>query len=76
MEPYTELILRTGFWKGRPTTDHMFILQQITEELPEYNVKLHGVFNIKNRSVAYSSQGSHTGQLEFCNWLADGCMTG
>ena len=23
-------------------------------------------------SVAYSSQGSHTGQLDFCNWLADG----
>ena len=28
---------------------------------------------IKNyiKSVAYSSQGSHTGQLEFGNWLAD-----
>ena len=23
-----------------------------------------------NKSVAYSSQGSHTGQLDFCNWLA------
>ena len=22
--------------------------------------------------MAYSSQGSHTGQLDFCNWLADG----
>ena len=21
--------------------------------------------------MAYSSQGSHTGQLDFCNWLAD-----
>ena len=30
--------------------------------------------NIK--SVAYSSQGSHTGQLDFCNWLVDGSMTG
>ena len=27
-------------------------------------------------SVAYSSQGSHTGQLDFCNWLADGSTTG
>ena len=28
---------------------------------------------IKNiiKYVAYSSQGSHTGQLDFCNWLAD-----
>ena len=24
------------------------------------------------KSVAYSSQGSHTGQLDFWNWLADG----
>ena len=29
-----------------------------------------------NKSVAYSSQGSHTGQLDFCNWLADGSTTG
>ena len=27
-------------------------------------------------SVAYSSQGSHTGQLDFCNWLADGSTMG
>ena len=26
--------------------------------------------------VAYSSQGSHTGQLDFCNLLADGSTTG
>ena len=25
--------------------------------------------------MAYSSQGSHTGQLDFCNWLADDSMT-
>ena len=33
---------------------------------------------IKNliKSVAYSSQGCHTGQLDFCNWLADGSTTG
>ena len=28
------------------------------------------------KSVAYSSQGSHTGQLDFCSWLADGSTTG
>ena len=30
----------------------------------------------KIKSVAYSSQGSHTGQLDFCNWLADSSTTG
>ena len=30
----------------------------------------------KIKSVAYSSQGSHTGQLDFCNWLADRSTTG
>ena len=30
----------------------------------------------KVKFVAYSSQGSHTGQLDFCNWLADGSTTG
>ena len=29
----------------------------------------------KNKSVLYSSQGSHTGQLDFCNWLADDSRT-
>ena len=28
------------------------------------------------KSVAYSSQGSHTGQLDFCNWLTNGSPTG
>ena len=28
------------------------------------------------KSVAYGTQGSHTGQLDFCNWLADGSTTG
>ena len=32
--------------------------------------------NLKIKSVAYSSQRSQTGQLDFCNWLADGSMTG
>ena len=30
----------------------------------------------KIKSEAYSSQGSHTGYLDFCNWLADGSTTG
>ena len=30
----------------------------------------------KYKKVAYSSQGSHTGQLDFCNWLADDSTTG
>ena len=29
------------------------------------------IIYIKKLNVAYSSQGSHTGQLDFCNWLAD-----
>ena len=33
--------------------------------------------NVKKfKTVAYSSQGSHTSQLDFCNWLTDGSMTG
>ena len=31
---------------------------------------------IKKQYVTYSSQGSHTGQLDFCRWLADGGVTG
>ena len=35
------------------------------------------VIEIKNiKSVAYSSQTRHIGQLNFCNWLTDGSMTG
>ena len=31
---------------------------------------------LKVKSVAYSSQGSQTGQLDSCKWLADGSTTG
>ena len=31
---------------------------------------------LKIKSVIYSSQGSHPGQLHFCNWLAGGITTG
>ena len=30
---------------------------------------------IQIKSVAYSSQGSHVSQLDFCNWLVDDSMT-
>jgi hypothetical protein len=30
----------------------------------------------KIKYVVYSFQGSHTGQLDFFNWLADGSTTG
>ena len=41
----------------------------IHEEIYSNNVALY------NKSVDYSSQGSHTGQLVFCNWLADDSTT-
>ena len=31
---------------------------------------------LKIKSVAYRSQGSQTGQLDFYNWLADGNTMG
>ena len=37
--------------------------------------KEYSVNQIKIKSVACSSQGSHNGQLDFCNWLADGNTT-
>ena len=33
-------------------------------------------YAIKIKSEAYSSQGNPTGQLDFCNWLADCSTTG
>ena len=51
-----------------------------SEENPALNVLLKIIIILikikNNKSVAYSSQGSHTGQLDFCNWLADGSTTG
>ena len=34
------------------------------------------LYKYKKKSLAYSSQGSHTGQLDFCNWLADSSTMG
>ena len=34
------------------------------------------IIKLKIKSVAYSSQGSHISQLDFCNCLADGSTTG
>ena len=39
--------------------------------LIENNQNLIKQYKNNNKSVAYSSQGSNTGQLDFCNWLAD-----
>jgi hypothetical protein len=33
------------------------------------------VYSLKIKSVAYSSYGNNTGQLDFWNWLADGSTT-
>jgi len=32
------------------------------------------VFNIKNKICGLQLPGSHSGQLYFCTWLADGSM--
>ena len=34
------------------------------------------IYKIKIKSVAYSFQGGHIGQLDFCNWQADDSTTG
>ena len=41
--------------------------------------KLHDFLQLNNnkiKSVAYSDQGSHTDQRDFCKWLADGSTAG
>ena len=55
-------------------------LQQIPRQncnllfiITEYNATL---LKLKIKSVAYSSQGSHTGQLDFSKWLADSSTMG
>ena len=55
-----------------PTRIVIFLTEVICGYLDIYCIKL----KIKIKSVAYSSQGSHTGQLDFCNWLADSSTTG
>ena len=44
---------------------NLFVVSKLRELI--FCIKL----KIKMKYVAYSSQGSHTGQLDFCNWLAD-----
>ena len=56
-------------------------LYLIKKSLTEENSDILGdsrmyVVILKIKSVAYSSQGDHIGQLDFCNRLADGSMTG
>ena len=33
------------------------------------------LLTLKIKSEAYSPQGSHTGQLDFCNWLTEGSIS-
>ena len=56
-------LLYVNIIKNLPKGIHKF-----TWQLTELNLKI--------KSVAYSSQGSHTGQLDFCNWLADSSTMG
>ena len=42
----------------------------MSQTMVEDNVYYRSI-EFKIKSVAYSSQGSHTSQLDFCNWLAD-----
>ena len=63
------------------TLDHWCLWQQWTCEMHRVVFRMtHKCFQVihklKIKSVAYSSQGSHTDQLDFCNWLADGSTTG
>ena len=65
-------------------------LRSLDTHLYPYTIRLHFIdFNYNNtyafsicpqtilkiKSEAYSSQGSQTSQLNFCNWLADGPQT-
>ena len=45
------------------------------KKIKKHVFKVYNKKNKKIKSVAYSSQGSHTGQLDFCNWLADDSTT-
>jgi hypothetical protein len=50
----------------------MFLYSEMIDNIPSYIiVQNKGGKNIngllKNKSVAYSSQGNHAGQLDFCN---------
>ena len=55
---------------------HVSLLTQGRELNPVPMRARHCMLVKKIKSVAYSSQGSHTGQLVFCNWLADDSRTG
>ena len=73
------------FWKVPPFfVPHMQCCSTAYEVVPHVVLLFSGitlcirifVIKFKIKSVAYSSQGSDTGQLDFCNWLADGSTTG
>ena len=54
-----------------------FVFKWLREQKEYKPIKHENISNIyQTLSVAYSSQGNHTGQLDFCNWLADDSTTG
>ena len=65
----------------------LLVFERISDELSSnmgsfleafsWDEKITGIkLKKKIKSVAYSSQRSQNGQLDFCNWLADGSTTG
>ena len=65
----TSYILVEKFVTDRPMEDILKIWKA-------YGEWFYILVKIKTKSVAYSSQGSHNDQVDFCNWLADGSTTG
>ena len=61
-------------WAGH--THRMELLESPCECGMKLNIIIIIIIILKNKSVAYSSEGSHTGQLDFCNRLPDGSTTG
>ena len=53
---------------------HIEFIIYVSNQIIKLNLTYIIIIIIK--SVANSSQGSHTDQLDFCNWLADGSTTG
>ena len=47
-----------------------------TEQNIDKETKKPSPYIKKIKSLAYSSKGSHTGQLDFCGWLTVGSTTG
>ena len=61
-----------------PPRDNWELL--LASEVADFIKKIFATISIKwkslNNQVFYSNQGSHTGKLDFCDWLVDGSTTG